>query len=112
MNKELTLAELRVQLACMEAGILWPGTLSHFNNANAIQFWHNTISGQLQRMDPEEAYAVKRRFRKLWRNYARRHGLQNNVKSGNISSATKRAWAVSEAVRLYNLKYSQAVFTI
>jgi len=101
----LTPEQLELQLACLYCDIIWEGT-PHQVNASVGRhtegkqdgFEATTISQQLAAYEDEVALRKRRRFRKLWRQYAKR----NFIRPEQIKSkATKRHFAYSEALRIY-----------
>jgi hypothetical protein len=101
----LTPEQLEQQLACLHCGILWEGTARQVeasvgkgvcgdkNDTEAT-----TIKQQLSALEDEDALRKRRRFRKLWRQHAKRVGVGPAQINSN---ATKRHFAYAEAVRIY-----------
>ena len=101
----LTPKQLEQQLACLHCGILWEGTATQVeasvgkgvgddkNDTEAT-----TIKQQLSSLEDEDALRKRRRFRKLWRQHAKRSGIDP---SRLTTSATKRHFAYAEALRIY-----------
>jgi len=108
MTSQLTPQELERQLACLYCGIVWSGTLnqqraSMKSNTPSI----STVDDQLNAMAPDEARAARRKFRKLWRAYAKRNGLSiERIKKGMMGS--KVVWAEREALRIYRERNNTA----
>jgi hypothetical protein len=101
----LTPEQLELQLACLHCGILWEGTATQVeasvgkgvgddkNDTEAT-----TIKQQLAALEGEDALRKRRRFRKLWRQHAKRSGIDP---ARLTSSASKRHFAYAEALRIY-----------
>ena len=97
--------QLEQQLACLHCGIIWEGTARQVENSvgkcvggDKNDTEATTIKQQLSALEDEDALRKRRRFRKLWRQHAKRTGVNPaQIKS----NATKRHFAYTEAVRIY-----------
>ena len=105
----MTEEELIEQLACIEAGIIWPGTADQIRksvqpaviNGRKTQVV-SVIRAGLDNITPEEAKKFKRRFRKLWRTRAKAAGFKPRAIQNNRS--LKRRLAVEQAKIEFGLK--------
>ena len=97
----LTPAQLEQQLACLYCGILWEGTAEQVQGSVQVSEGNvaqaGTIKQQLAALDEEQALRVRRRFRKLWRQRAKRLGIDPS----QVSRRSTRHFAYEEALRIY-----------
>jgi hypothetical protein len=98
----LTPQQLEQQMACLHCGIIWEGTARQVEvsvGKGVVGTEATTIKQQLSALEDEDALRKRRRFRKLWRQYAKRCGVDpEKIKS----RATKRHFAYTEAMRIYH----------
>ena len=101
MVAQLTPEQLEQQLACLYCGILWEGTVEQVQDSVQTSEDNITVAGtikqQLAALDEEQALRIRRRFRKLWRQRAKRLGIDTT----KMSRRSARYFAYKEALRIY-----------